>query len=159
MKNHVTKLFVALAVLATVFVITGSVEAQRRLQPNAYTRGQVDLIIHNAETRSDFFVTEFDRSLDHSRLNGSAREDQLNRRAKDLEGAFDNLRRRFDRTESYWATKAEVARCLNIATDINAAMRSHSFGPVTERNWAALRIELNTLARVYGVPGVGSARY
>jgi biopolymer transport protein ExbB/TolQ len=136
-------------------VVTASAQRRNRL----YTKAEVDRIIHNAENRSDDFVGTFDHALNRSRLNGSDREDQLNRRAKDLERAFDDLRREFDRHESYLETRNEASRCINIATDINVALRNNRFNERTERSWAVLWNEMDTLAQVYGLPFVGSRRY
>jgi hypothetical protein len=138
-----------------VLVFASAAQAQRRY----YTKTDVDRIIHNAENRSDAFVGSFDRSLDRSHLDGSDREDRLNQRAKDLERAFDDLRREFDRHERYLDTRDDVRRCLNIATDINVAMRNNRLGGRTERAWAVLRSEMNTLAGVYNLPYIGSGAY
>jgi hypothetical protein len=137
-------------------------EAQRRRRPpiqRGYTKTEVDRIIKRVEERSDRFVKLFDRSLDRSRLNGSNREDQLNEYARKLETALDELRHEFDRKESYVETRPEVRHCLDIATDINVAVRNRRLGGETERQWALLRSELNTLADVYTLPPVGSSGY
>ncbi|MDT4967830.1 MAG: hypothetical protein QOJ64_2567, partial [Acidobacteriota bacterium] len=98
-------------------------------------------------------------ALDRSGLNGTKREDRLNEYARDLEKALDQLRGEFDRKESYIETRTETRRCLDIASDINVAMRNRRMGGETERQWALLRAELNTLAEVYGLPFVGSQEY
>jgi hypothetical protein len=137
-------------------------EAQQRRRPPAargYTKDHVNQIIKRVEERSDRFVKLFDKSLDRSRLDDTEREDELNKRARALETALDELRREFDRKESYIETRPETRRCLDIATDINVAMRNRRLGGETERQWALLRSELNTLANVYGLPPVGSAQY
>ncbi|MEO7505701.1 MAG: hypothetical protein ABIZ95_00575 [Pyrinomonadaceae bacterium] len=149
--NKFAFLFIGLVAILT---LSSAVQAQR-----GYSKAEVDRLIKNAENRSDEFVGTFDRSLDRSRLNNSEREDQLNRRAQDLEKAFDDLRSRFDRTESYLDTRDEARKCLNIATDINVAMRNNRLGTRTENAWVILRNEMNTLARVYNLPLVGSRAY
>lgn len=121
------------------------------------TKAQVDRLINNLETRVDYFVVQFNDSLDNSRLNNSSRENQLNRRARDLEVATDELRREFDRRDSWIENKDEVRKCLNIASDINVAMKNRKLGAATENNWKAVRAELNALAKVYGLPAVGGA--
>ena len=155
------KFFLALASLCAVLVLSAPSEAQRRRGPRArgYTKDEVNRIINRVEDRSDVFVKLFDKSLDRSVLNGSRREDRLNQYARDLEKALDDLRREFDRKESYIETRPEVRRCLDIATDIDVAMRNRRLGTETERQWALLRTELNTLADVYGLPLVGSPEY
>lgn len=155
MKNFAAKTLFVLFAIVSVFTATTPVQAGN----GGYTKAEVDRIINRVETRSDIFVKSFDRALDHSRLNGSNREDYLNKRAKDLEKALDELRREFDRRDLWIENKDEVRRCLNIATDINVAMKNRKFGFGVESNWAALRVELNALATAYGLPKVGSAAY
>ena len=155
------RLSTALAVLCALLILSAPAEAQRRRAPRqrGYTKMQVNQIIKRVEERSDRFVRLFDRSLDRSRLDGTNREDRLNESARNLETALDELRREFDRKENYVETRPEVRRCLDIATNINVAMRGRRLGAETERQWALLRSELNTLADVYGLPFVGSSQY
>lgn len=155
------RLFITLAVVGSLLVLSAPAEAQRRRRPlqRGYTKAHVDQIIKRVEERSDRFVKLFDRSLDRSGLDGTNREDRLNEYARNLETALDELRREFDRKDNYVENRPEVRRCLDIATNINVAMRNRRLGAETERQWALLRSELNTLAGVYGLPLVGSAQY
>jgi hypothetical protein len=163
MRAYLTRrFFIILAVVCAVLILSVPGEAQRRRgtpRQRGYTKTEVDQIIKRVEERSDRFVKLFDKSLDRSRLNGTEREDRLNEYARNLETALDELRREFDRKESYVETRPEVRRCLNVATDINVAMRNRRLGGETERQWAQLRSELNTLADVYTLPPVGSSAY
>ena len=162
MRGSLTrKLFIALAALCALAFLSAPAEAQRRRGPRArgYTKDEVNRVIKRVEDRSDVFVKLFDKSLDRSVLNGSRREDKLNQYAHDLEKALDDLRREFDRKENYVETRPEVRRCLDIASDINVAMRNQRLGAETERQWALLRSELNTLADVYNLPLIGSPEY
>lgn len=153
MKNFAAKTLFVLFAIVSVFFASVPVYAAN------LTKAEVDRIIKRVETRSDYFINAFDRALDNSRLNGSNREDYLNKRAKDLEVALDELRREFDRRDLWIENKDEVRRCLNIATDINVAMKNRKLGRNVESQWAALRSELNALARAYNLPGVGSRAY
>lgn len=149
MKSYLSKVLFAVAALCTVLMMTEAGQAQHRAR--AYTRSDVDRIIKRVESRSDEFIGLFDRSLDHSGLNGSNREDRLNERASDLERALDGLRREFNRKESYWQTRPEVSRVLNLADGINVLMRKRRMGGQTERVWDNMRVELNALAAVYNL--------
>ena len=155
------RLFITLAVVGSLLVLSAPAEAQRRRRPlqRGYTKAQVNQIIKRVEERSDRFVRLFDRSLDRSGLDGTNREDRLNEYARNLETALDELRREFDRKDNYVETRPEVRRCLDIATNINTAMRNRRLGAETERQWALLHTELNTLADVYGLPFIGSSQY
>lgn len=150
----------AMALTAVLLLLPAITQAQPRVaRGRIYTKADVDRIIERVEDRSDKFEKEFDRALDRSRLNNTRREDQLNEHAEDLEKATDELRREFDRRDTWAENKAEVRECLEIATKIDRAMRARRLGPKVESTWAALRHELNTLAGVYNLPAVGSAQY
>jgi hypothetical protein len=162
MRGYIArKFFITFAAICALVILSVPVEAQRRRHPRqrGYTKPQVNSIIKRVEERSDRFVKLFDRSLDRSPLDGTNREDNLNQMARNLETALDDLRREFDRKENYVETRPEVRRCLDIATNINVAMRNRRMGGETERQWALVRAELNTLADVYGLPMVGSSAY
>lgn len=160
MNKNFLKLFTGLAALFIVLVLADASHAQRRrARGNNYTKAQVEQIIGRVEERVDNFVGRLDKSLDNSRLDGTRQEDNINKRAKDLEGATDELRREFDRRDRWVENKDEVQRCLNIATDINRVMKRRKFNKQTESNWEGVRFELNTLAKVYNLPTVGSGAY
>jgi hypothetical protein len=152
-----TSLFFFAAIFAVNVLTATEATAQRRARPNRIAKTEVDRIIRNVEQRTDTFVSQFDKALDNSRLNGSRRENNLNQRARDLESATDELRREFDRRDRWDENRDEVQRCLNIASDINVAMRNRRLNRATENNWANVRTELNELARVYGLPRIGGA--
>ncbi|MEP6925344.1 MAG: hypothetical protein ABI954_12830 [Pyrinomonadaceae bacterium] len=152
-----TTLFFFAAAFVTTVLTSTEVNAQRRNRPNRIAKAEVERIIKRVEERTDTFVKQFDSSLDNSRLNGTRREDNLNQRARDLENATDELRREFDRRDTWNENRDEVQKCLNIASDINVAMRNRRFNRATENNWANVRTELNELARVYGLPKIGGS--
>ncbi len=160
MKTNFLKLFAVFTVLFSVAVLANSTFAQpRRARGKNYTKAEVQQVIKRVETRVDSFVKQYDRSLDNSSLNGSNKEDWLNKRAKDLEKATDELRREFDKRDAWIENKDEVRKCMNIATDIDKNMKSKRYGNTTEDNWKAVVFELNTLANLYNVPKVGSRAY
>lgn len=161
MKKTIASLFFCAAAICAVTVLQPvEANAQRRGQARVNRvarRAQLDRIISNLEERVDRFVSQFDDSLDNSRLNGTRREDNLNRRARDLESATDELRREFDRNDSKQENRPEAQKCLDIASDINRVIVRRKFNRATENNWANVRAELNTLARFYNLPPVGGA--
>ncbi len=160
MKTNFLKLFAVFTVLFSVTVLADSTFAQpRRARSKVYTKAEVQQIIRRVETRVDSFVKQYDRSLDNSSLNGSNKEDWLNKRAKDLEKATDELRREFDKRDLWIENKDEVRKCMNIATDIDKNMKNKRYGNATEDNWKAVVYELNTLAKLYNVSQVGSRAY
>ena len=161
MKKYFVKTFVALAAILMVLSFANESNAQRRRESRGrlMSKAQVKKVVDRVEDRVDNFVGKYDKSLDKSRLNGSSREDWLNKRARDLEGATDELSREFQRRDAWIENKDEVRKCLNIASDIDRNMRNYKFGAATEGNWNRVRYELNTLADVYNLPTVGANAY
>jgi hypothetical protein len=161
MRSNLMKMFAVAAVMLTVLAIADSANAQRRRESRGrlMTKGQVKAVINRVEDRVDNFVKNYDKSLDRSKLDGTSREDWLNKRARALESATDELAREFDRYDAWAENRDEVQRCLNISSDIDRNMLNYHFGPATEANWANVRFELNTLADIYNMPRVGAAIY
>ncbi|NNE65937.1 MAG: hypothetical protein HKN33_05165 [Pyrinomonadaceae bacterium] len=161
MKQQLVKLVIGSAAIFLVLVMVDTASAQRtrKARGKTYTRADVERVIKRVEERVDNFVDNFDDSLDNSNLDGSEREDNLMDRARELESATDELRREFDRNDTWIENKAEVRDCLRIASKINKTMRARRFGAKTESNWAKVRFELNTLAKIYRLPAVGSSAY
>ena len=148
--------------LVAIAIGTGDVSAQRNRRETrgrGMTKAQVKVVIKRVEDRVDNFVSNYDKALDRSRLDGSSRENWLMNRAQDLERATDELSREFDRRDAWIENKAETRSCLNIATDIDRNMRNYRFGSAAEANWNRVRYELNTLADIYNLPRVGAAAY
>ena len=161
MKRNLFRILAGFGAVLMVFALFDTANGQRRreVRGRALNKAQVKLIVSRVEDRVDNFVKNFDRSLDHSRLNGTSREDWLNKRARDLESATDELANEFDRRDAWIENREEVRRCLNIATDIDRNMRNYRYGAATEANWANVRFELNSLADVYNMAKVGSSVY
>jgi hypothetical protein len=160
MKNNLKKLF---AVLSVMFVFGAMVEVSnaqpRRARGKVYTKAEVERVVIRVEERLDSFVNQYDKALDNSSLNGTKKEDWLMKRAKDLEHTTDELRSEFDRRDTYQENKNEVRSCLNIATDIDKNMKNKRYGAAAEANWKNVVYELNTLAKIYNQPLVGSRAY
>jgi hypothetical protein len=153
MGKNISKVVMASIALFMLALMSIPAEAQfdRRARGRGYTKTQVEQIIRRLENQSDRFVRSFDRSLDNSRADGTMREDNLNQRARDLENALDVLRQEFDRTDRYQDTRTQVSSVLNVAEDINRAVRNRRLRGNTERLWSRVRSELNYLAAVYNL--------
>lgn len=158
MRSNICRFFVGFSAVLVLFA-GANAQGKREVRGRNLNRAQVNAIVVRVENRVDNFVKNYDKALDRSRLNGSSREDWLNKRAKDLEKATDELRREFDRRDLWVENKDEVRSCLNIASDIDKNMRNYDFGPATESNWSRVRYELNSLADVYNLPRVGANAY
>ena len=159
MKN-ISRIFVGLSAALAIFTLADTSFAQtRRVRGVVYTKAQVGQVITQAEKRLDNFTEAFDEALDDSNLNGTQREELLVKRAKDLEDAADELRREFDRNDSWEENRDEVLKILDYATDVNQIMKARSWGYATESTWKAVVADLNALAKVYRVPTLGARSY
>lgn len=145
--KKMTAMIFGLFVLALMLTAPGL--AQGRYRGRVYSKADVDRIIKRVEDRSDAFQKMVDRNLDRSRLNGSKREDNINDQVKDLEKALDDLRREFDRKDSFRETRREVERVMSEADEVNGLMKRLRFDASVEREWQLVKADLNKLAGVY----------
>lgn len=152
-----SRLFLAAAVLvaisAVAFLTPETVRAQGTHKGSFYTKADVERIIRRVEERSDAFRKVVDRSLDRSALNGTNREDNINQQVKELENAIDDLRRDFDRAQTWEESRSQVQRVMNEADEVNALVRRGRWrrgGPV-KAEWALVRADLNKLAGIYNL--------
>ena len=70
----------------------------------------------------------------------------------DLNRSTNRLRRKFDATDTWMETKAQVEKGVDDGRKINQVVARGSYGPEAARLWAVLRTAINDLARAYGVP-------
>ena len=83
------------------------------------------------------------------------KKDALDEALGDLNGSTNRLRRKFDATDTWMATKDRTEKVVDDARKINQVIARGSYGAEAARLWAALRTGINNLARAYGVPPLG----
>lgn len=90
--------------------------------------------------------------------NTEARGKQAEETKDDLENAMDDLnrttnrlRRKFDPTSNYLETKAQMEQVMDSARRVNQVVTKGNYGTQAERYWAALRTNINDLARCYNL--------
>lgn len=159
MRRNFLKLFAGLTVFFVLLVLADVANAQRRARARTYSQQQVEQLLERIEERTDNFVKVFDEALDDSRLDTTRTEENYTDRARQLENFTDELRREFDHDDSWRENRPEAQKVLSAATVMDRIMRSRNFGAQAETSWVRLRTELNTLARVYTLPVVGSRSY
>ena len=109
---------------------------------------EVEQIIHRIEKQSDRFRSALDAALDKSRLDGTRREDDINAFVKDFYKETKTLHEHFDQHKS---TGADVQSVLERGSHIDEFMRRTRLKKNVEREWSNLKMNLDELARVYGV--------
>jgi hypothetical protein len=98
-----------------------------------------------------------------SSTNTQARGDQAKQTKDDIEDAMDDLnrttnrlRRKFDPTPNYLETKAQMEQVMDSARRVNQVMVKGNYGTQAQRYWAALRANINDLARCYNLTPMGA---
>ena len=74
----------------------------------------------------------------------------------DLNRSTNRLRRKFDATDKWIETKAQVESVVDDGRKINQVVTRGKYGSDVARLWAALRNNINDLARAYNVAPLGA---
>ena len=95
--------------------------------------------------------------------NTQTRRNQAKQTKDDLEDAMDDLnrstnrlRRKFDPTSNYLETKVQMEQVMDSARRVNQVMTKGNYGTQAQRYWAALRANINDLARCYNLTPMGT---
>ena len=120
--------------------------AQQR--PTRASDQQVESLLTRLEADIDTFRSSFDRAIDRHAINGTRAEADINRTVNDFKEASDRLR---DRAHDHQAGTADAEDVLRRASVIDAFMSANTLDMTAERDWQALRGELDQLAGAYGV--------
>ena len=153
-------------------------------QTNPFTKGQVADRIRKVEDGVDEFQKYLNNRADDAKdragsaqdsgavtsrrqqgnsSNAQNRRDQAKQTKDDLEDAMDDLdrstnrlRRKFDPTSNYLETKAQMDQVMDNARRVNQVMTKGNYGTQAQRYWAALRANINDLARCYNLAPMGT---
>jgi hypothetical protein len=132
------------AVLTPSTVATGTAVGL----PYRLSDKEIERILHRIEDQSGKFRGSLDSALDRSRLNDTDREDNINSFIKEFDQEVKRLHDRFDDRKS---VAADVQSVLDRAARIDNFMRRRGLGERAEREWSALRANLDQLAEAYNV--------
>ena len=165
-----------------IFVAIGLC-AVLRAQMTSFTKGQVADRIRKVEDGVDEFQKYLNNRGDDAKnradsaqnsgatsrrqrgdsANAQNRRDQAKQTKDDLEDAMDDLnrstnrlRRKFDPTSNYLETKVQMEQVMDSARRVNQVMTKGNYGTQAERYWAALRANINDLARCYNLTPMGT---
>ena len=118
-------------------------------QGQQWYRGNLQETIKRLEDDADRFQGSLDTDLDHSPMNGTSLEDQINGFVDQFEGAADRFKNRYDDRGSAPGLAREV---LARGRDIDRFMRKHHTGTRAESDWLKVRASLMRLASAYRIP-------
>jgi len=142
------RLFVVAVVCLCAALLICNAQAQVVGQPYRLSDKDVERILRRIEQQSDHFRSSLDSALDKSRLNGTHREDDLNRFIKDFYEQTKHLRNRFDKHQS---TAPDVEAVLNRAARIDDFMSRNRLSSKAQDDWSTLKSNLDELASAYNV--------
>jgi len=131
-----------------ILVASFAVVAQAQDTPYRLNDKEVKKLMAQLKKDTGRFRKSFDSSLDRSRLNGSHREDDINRFLKHHEAATERLYSRFKDNTS---VGADVEAVLDGANEIDQFMTRRLASERAERDWAEVRQDLRRLAEAYNV--------
>lgn len=171
------------ALCCTTILFAFSLPTITSAQTNPFTKGQVADRIRKVEDGVDEFQKYLNNRGDDAKNraesaqnsgatsrrqrgdspNAQNRSDQAKQTKDDLEDAMDDLdrstnrlRRKFDPTSNYLETKAQMEQVMDNARRVNQVMTKGNYGTQAQRYWAALRANINDLARCYNLTPMGT---
>jgi hypothetical protein len=130
-----------------ILVASFAVVAQAQDAPYRLNDKEVKRLMAQLKKDTGRFRKSLDSSLDR-RLNGSNREDDINRFLKNYEDATERLYSRFKDNKS---VGADVEAVLDGANEIDRFMTRRLASGRAERDWAEVRQDLRRLAEAYNV--------
>jgi hypothetical protein len=83
-------------------------------------------------------------------------KDDIENSMDDLDRTTNRLRRKFDSTSNYLETKAQMEQVMDSARGVNQVMVKGNYGTQAQKYWAALRANINDLARCYNLTPLGA---
>lgn len=143
LNKRVLTIFNVLILVAGVAVVAQAQDTPYRLNDK-----EVKRLMAQLKKDTGRFRKSLDSSLDRSRLNGSHREDDINRFLKNYEDATERLYSRFKDNKS---VGADVEAVLDGAAEIDRLMTRRIASERAERDWSEVRQDLRRLAEAYNV--------
>ena len=96
------------------------------------------------------FEHDMDRALDHSRVNGSNREDRINQEVHQFRRAAGDLKSRVGNGRDLNRSADQARRVLDEAQQVNRVARPRWFDNRLASEWSSIEQELRFISDVYG---------
>lgn len=97
------------------------------------------------------FERDLDRALDHSRADGSPREDRINAQGHDFRRAVSSLKSNFGNGRDLNRSRDEAQRVLNEARQFERIGRMRNIDNRVVTEWSQIQRELNIISDAYGL--------
>lgn len=97
------------------------------------------------------FEKDLDRALDHSRVNGTRREDNVNAQGHDFRRAVSNLKSNFGNGRDLNRSRDEAQRVLEEARQFDRIGRGRGIDNRVASEWSQIQRELQVISDAYGL--------
>lgn len=155
--NHVLVICVALATLGAVQVARGQYQpTYSQSQVRTYSRKDVERFMRDVERSSQDFHRNFDSWIGRGSSDRQGHEDVYNQDVHELKEELTTLRSNFNKRNDWWLARSDMQRVLSAATAVNSIMSDRGMRGGLNRQWSALRANINTLANAFNLPQVGT---
>jgi len=141
-----TRRLLALAAGFAIACAGAAMASQQR--PYRVSDQQLQDLVNRLDTHKDAFRGSFETALDRSPVKGSAAADEMGRSVKSLDQAVNLLR---DRVNDRHSNTADAEDVLRRASIIDTFIMRNQLDASVQRDWQALRLDMNDLARAYGI--------
>lgn len=99
------------------------------------------------------FERDMDRALDHSRVNGTRREDAINDLVHDFRRAAGDFKSRVGNGRDLNRSYNEARRVVQLGDAVERQARPRWFDSRLSSEWSQIRRELQTIENIYGIRG------
>ena len=116
-----------------------------------YDRRQLRDLARRIDDRSRDLQRDIDRALDHSRVNGTNREDRINDEARDFRNAAARFRGVAGDSNDLYRSRDEARNLLDQAAQLNRVLNRVRGDGRTQSDWSQLRSDLRRVADIYNL--------
>ena len=138
----------AAGILALALPAVASAQWDNRGYGRYDERGLRDSV-NRLDRVSKDFERDMDRALDHSRVNGSNREDRINDQVHQFRNAVRDLKSRVGNGRDLNRSSDEARRVLQEADQLDRSVR-RGFDGRTSSEWSQIQQELRYISNAYG---------
>jgi len=151
-------LALCLPVLATAQGGYGYPDYRRNRNDNygRYDERYVKDSIQRLDRLARDFERDLDRALDHSRVDGTRREDRINAQGHDFRRAVSDLKSSFGNGRDLNRSRDEAQRVMQEARQFENIGRMRNIDNRVASEWSQIQRELNVIADAYGLGYGGS---
>jgi hypothetical protein len=116
-----------------------------------WERRQLRDLARRIDDRSRDLQRDIDRALDHSRVNGTNREDRINDEAREFRDAAARFRGVAGDSDDLYRSRDEARNLLDSASRINRVLGRIRGDSRTQGDWSQLRSDLRRVADIYNL--------